>query len=54
MQNKCLRKAIRAYKRTLTAAVKKESSTLPIDLYVRTLVLQREVATETHRVTEDI
>ncbi|KAF1941586.1 hypothetical protein EJ02DRAFT_422875 [Clathrospora elynae] len=54
VQNRCLRKAVGSYKRTPIAAIERESGTPPIDLYIRTMLLQRAVHSDRHDVTKDI
>ena len=54
LQNKCLRRVARAYKRTPTAALERETATPPIDLHIDTLALQRSVRVADHPVTAEI
>src|SRR5436305_1692868 len=54
LQNKCLRRVARAYKHMPTAALERETATLPIDLHIDTLALQRSVRVADHPVTAEI
>jgi len=40
LQNRCLRKVMEAYKRTLTAALERESNVQPLDLYMEHKAMQ--------------
>lgn len=54
IQNKCLRKITGAYKRTAIAAIEREAAVPPIDLYARSLAVQRAAKTGEAAVTSDI
>ena len=54
LQNKCLRRITGGYKRKPTAALEREVSIAPLNLYVQATPLQRAVATAEDPVEEDI
>ena len=54
VQNKCLRKITGAYKRTETAAIEREVAVPPIDLYIRSLAVQRAAKTGAQPVSQEI
>ena len=54
LQNKCLRRITGGYKRTPTAALEREASIAPLDLYVQATALQRAAATAKDPMEEDI
>ena len=54
VQNKSLRRILGAYKRTPIPAIKKESETMPLDLYLELLAMQRADTTASHEVTKEI
>ncbi len=45
LQNRCLRKVMEAYKRTLTAALERESNVQPLDLYMEHKAMQGSLKT---------
>lgn len=54
VQNKCLRRITGAYKRTPVAAIEREVAVPPLDLYIRSLSIQRAVKVADHKVTGEI
>jgi exonuclease III len=53
-QNKCLRRAMGAYRRTGTHMVERESDTIPLPLYIDALAAQRVIKAQDHLVTAQI
>jgi len=54
LQNQCLHKVMRAYKRTLMAALKRESNVPPVDLHMKHKAMNGAVKTASHSVTTKI
>ena len=54
VQNQCLRRIIGGYKRTLTAALERETMTPPIAIYAELTALQRASTVRNHSVEDKI
>jgi len=54
VQNKCLRKATGAYKRTPTAALEREADVPPFSLYTDAITLRKAIKTGEHPVSKEI
>ena len=54
VQNKCLRKILGTYKRTLVKALEKECEIPPLDLHIDSLALQWAIKVRDHPITEEI
>jgi hypothetical protein len=54
LQNQCLQNITRAYRRTPTAALKRETNIPPIDLFIDNIAKQHASSTRTHPVTQEI
>ena len=50
IQNKCLRRATGEYKRTLRAALKRETQIIPINLYIEVAISQRAAKIREYKV----
>jgi len=54
LQNQCLHKTIKAYKKTLNVALKHKAAVPPLNLYINTVAMQRAVIVQGHFVKENI
>ena len=54
LQNNCLRRITRGYKRTPRAALEREAAIIPLDLYVKATALQRAAKVVNYPVERDI
>jgi len=54
LQNQCLHRTTKAYKRTPHTAFECEVAVLPLNIYINTMAMQRAVTVQSHSVEENI
>ena len=54
LQNQCLQKITRVYKRTLHAVLEREAAVPPIDIYIEATAIQRVSTVQNHLVEKEI
>jgi len=54
LQNQCLCKTTRAYKKALSIALKCKAAVPPLNLYINTIVMQKAITVQSHPIKENI